>query len=418
MTSSPRSFHRLALASALLVWSTRAAAREPTAVALYTLACSPREDAALRQALAVELRAIGVEPHWGATDAAGAPARFTLRAECDAENDNVALRLWSSEPEPRETRSPRRVSPNVEEVTNAEVPVGPGSTRPSPAQRGRGEPGPSSGHEALVLARTVALRDVAAPARARTLALVISEALGPALALGDEPALPEPTLRRPPLAVAHTAAGTDDEATSAPLPERAEPPRARSRRTSAFSRANPYGQLDELYSTSNPYGLGRAFRIGTGALGRMAMRDSSVLLGLELGANGPLSESADWAFEVSHSSSTAWTSELEASWWSSAIGFDWVDVKSIGLALGPRLSFGHLSISDLDPYDPSTERTLVTQLGFRGKLDFPVGERLSVQMTLSGHRTVGVYALTSYTGLDQDLNGWVFSWGLGLGLEP
>jgi C-terminal processing protease CtpA/Prc len=39
-----------------------------------------------------------------------------------------------------ETRSPRRVSPNVEEVTNADMPIWPGSTRPSPAQRGRGNP--------------------------------------------------------------------------------------------------------------------------------------------------------------------------------------------------------------------------------------------------------------------------------------
>jgi glycolate oxidase len=48
-----------------------------------------------------------------------------------------------------ETRSPRRVSPNVEEVPSAECPIGPGSTRPSPAQRGRGEPGTNLGHEVL-----------------------------------------------------------------------------------------------------------------------------------------------------------------------------------------------------------------------------------------------------------------------------
>jgi hypothetical protein len=54
-----------------------------------------------------------------------------------------------------ETRSPRRLlpnteAPNVDEVPNAECPIGPGSTRPSPAQRGRGEPGTNLGHEVLV----------------------------------------------------------------------------------------------------------------------------------------------------------------------------------------------------------------------------------------------------------------------------
>jgi thiol-disulfide isomerase/thioredoxin len=48
-----------------------------------------------------------------------------------------------------ETRNPRRVSPNVEEVPNAEMPIWPGSPRPSPAQRGRGEPGTDLGHDAL-----------------------------------------------------------------------------------------------------------------------------------------------------------------------------------------------------------------------------------------------------------------------------
>jgi predicted metal-binding protein len=48
-----------------------------------------------------------------------------------------------------ETRSPRRVSPNVEEIPNADMPIWPGSTRPSPAQRGRGEPGTDLGHEVL-----------------------------------------------------------------------------------------------------------------------------------------------------------------------------------------------------------------------------------------------------------------------------
>jgi transcriptional regulator with GAF, ATPase, and Fis domain len=47
-----------------------------------------------------------------------------------------------------ETRSPLRVSPDVEEAPSAECPIVPGSTRPHSAA-GRGEPGTNLGHEAL-----------------------------------------------------------------------------------------------------------------------------------------------------------------------------------------------------------------------------------------------------------------------------
>ena len=49
-----------------------------------------------------------------------------------------------------ETRSLRRVSPNVEQIPSAECPIGPGSTRPSSAA-GCGEPGTNLGHEVPAL---------------------------------------------------------------------------------------------------------------------------------------------------------------------------------------------------------------------------------------------------------------------------
>jgi bifunctional non-homologous end joining protein LigD len=49
----------------------------------------------------------------------------------------------------------RAESPNVEEVPNAELPIWPGSPCPSPAQRGRGEPGTDWRHEGLVFAGKV-----------------------------------------------------------------------------------------------------------------------------------------------------------------------------------------------------------------------------------------------------------------------
>src|SRR5688500_18446221 len=48
-----------------------------------------------------------------------------------------------------ETRSPRRVSPNIEDVPNARTPSLPVSTRPSLAGDAA-KPGPDFGHEALV----------------------------------------------------------------------------------------------------------------------------------------------------------------------------------------------------------------------------------------------------------------------------
>lgn len=345
MTSSPpRSALSLAFASALgLAWASAAAAQPPAAVMLHTSTCQPEADAALRRALEVELSALHVEPRWASTDAVGAPAPITLSAECDAESASVSLRVWASEPR-------------------------------------------------LVLSRFVALRDVDEPARARTLALVISEALGP------------------------TLASEADDGLDAPAPEAAPAEAPRARRRAALTPIDPYN--DELFTTTNPYGMPHAFRIGTSAVARVAMRDSSVLLGAELALNGPISEHFDAALEASYTGSTTWSSALRGSWWSMAVGADFVHFDAIGLAAGPRLSLGHLSLTRDDSFDPTTERTLVAQLGMRTKFEVPIDDRLSALMTFGVQHTLGVYALTYYTGLDEGLNSWVLSWSLGLGVEP
>jgi hypothetical protein len=338
----PRSRLLLAFANTFgLVWAAPAGAQPPAAVMLHTSTCRPQDDAALRRALEVELQALHIEPRWASTDAVGAPAPITLSAECSADSDSVSLRVWASNPR-------------------------------------------------LVLSRFVALRDVDEPARARTLALVISEALGPTLAIDR-----------------------DDSA------ERAEPPPP-PRRGSGFSRSDPYGDqgANELFTTRNPYGMPHTFRIGAAAQTRLAMRDSSVLLGAEVGASGPIADSVDASFEVSYSGTASGMSALPSSWWSVALGSDFVHFDAIGLAAGPRLSFGHLSITRNDSGGPTTERTLVAQLGLRSKFEVPVSERVSALLTFAAQHTFGVYALTDYTGLDEGLNGWVISWGLGLGVEP
>jgi hypothetical protein len=143
-----------------------------------------------------------------------------------------------------------------------------------------------------------------------------------------------------------------------------------------------------------------------------------MLLGMELAASGPLSNGADWAMEMTYSGSARWMAEQDVTGWNAAFGADFVHVDVLRLALGPRLGFGYLGISSADPVDPRTERTLVTQLGARMELEAPIAERIVLQLTAGAQRTLGVYALGSYTGLDQALNGFVLSWGAGLGFEP
>jgi predicted metal-binding protein len=55
----------------------------------------------------------------------------------------------SSEPHPSVGAEPQSEPDLVEEIPNADMPTWPGSTRPSPAQPGRGEPGTDLGHEVL-----------------------------------------------------------------------------------------------------------------------------------------------------------------------------------------------------------------------------------------------------------------------------
>lgn len=371
MTSSPHRPRLLpAFASAFgLAWAVPAAAEPPAAVLLHTSTCGPEQDAKLRRALEVELEALQVEPRWASTDAVGAPPPITLSAECDLGSGSVSLRVWASTPR-------------------------------------------------LVLSRFVALRDVEEPARARTLALVISEALGPTLASSRDTGSSEPSAGAP----AEAASEPADAPVLAPpaAPSQAAPSRARSRRRPALYRINPYGAGDsgELFTTTNPYGTGRTLRVGTAAQARLSLRDSSVLLGGEMGMSGPATDDLDATFELSFAGSTSALSARDATWLSTAFGIDFVRGDTIGFAIGPRLTLGYLGISDVVELEPTTERTLVTQLGLRSKFEVPIDGGLSALLTFGAHHTLGVYALTYYTGLDEGLNGWVISWSLGLGVEP
>jgi outer membrane protein assembly factor BamB len=122
---------------------------------------------------AAALRAIVGARAGGCTPAPGAEPAFTVMATSDEliaarlDRPSKDARIWRAAldegpAQPAltpglvgETRcyltEPRRVSPDVEEGPSAECPIGSGSTCPSPAQRGRGEPGTNLGHEVLVV---------------------------------------------------------------------------------------------------------------------------------------------------------------------------------------------------------------------------------------------------------------------------
>jgi hypothetical protein len=323
-------------------------AAEPSVVVQPSSTCSAAYvDGALQHALEVELAATPLELVAAADDVAS-PPRLTLSAEC--EEEAVSLRVWSSVPR-------------------------------------------------LVVARTVALTDVPEAARARTLALIVREALAPVRADASSSSAPS-----------SSALSSEGEL------EPSTPRRSRRMPSALLTRDNPYdaglAPLDPSESSFDP----RPIRIGAAAQGRLFLDDDNLLLALEVGASGPLSQTLDWGIEASHIDGkiSSVVSALDVDWWNASMGIDFVLARSMLFAIGPRFSLGSLTISD-DPTD--REHTLVTQLGARTKLDLPLGQQASVQMTTAIQHRLGVLALEAdYSGFDRALDGWLLSWGLGLAM--
>jgi hypothetical protein len=317
-------------------------AAEPSVVVQPSSTCSAAyADGALQHALEVELAATPLERVAAAEDVAS--PRLTLSAEC--EEEAVSLRVWSSVPR-------------------------------------------------LVVARTVALTDVPEAARARTLALIVREALAPVRA--DAPS-----------SSASSSEGELEPST----------PRRSSRMPAALlTRDNPYDAGLAPLDPSEASFDARPIRIGAAAQGRLFLDDDNMLLALEVGASGPLSQTLDFGIEASHIDGkiSSVVSALDVDWWNASMGIDFVLARSILFAIGPRFSLGSLTISD-DSTD--REHTLVTQLGARTKLDLPLSQQASVQMTTAIQHRLGVLALEAdYSGFDRALDGWLLSWGLGLAM--
>jgi hypothetical protein len=283
-----------------------------------------------------------------------------------------------------------------------------------------------SADEELLLQRAVPLREVAAPARARTLALVITDALRPLLA--ENTALPSAGA----LAAGSSYATERSHAAQGSLAVEGPSPFEASRggsqvdylaSESAFlADREPRAALgvEPLFQTDDPYREPLRLRVGAAARARLITQHSNLLLGFELNAHGALTRQCAWAVEVSYSAADTWAAgELSMSWWNAAVGWDLVAPGTFSFSLGPRVSVGYVSAKPTG--DPSygvesPQDTALGMLGVRASFSTRLSEMAALDMLLEAHH------ILPDPGRHSDelaaLNGWVLGWGMGVALQP
>lgn len=203
--------------------------------------------------------------------------------------------------------------------------------------------------------RSVALDDVPASARARTLAITIAESVREAL---DRPkALPA----RPPEAAA------------------------------AIADARPETTDTEQVSASADRGV--ATRVGAAAHGRFAFEASAPFIGLELNLRTPLSGPIALAFEGSYAASSdtkridGFRFGFDIDHMSLAIGADFVVGERPSLSVGPRLALARLDITSRSLFGIGstvglTSASLIGGAGLRGAASLPLGDVVSLDASL------------------------------------
>ncbi len=321
------------------------AASGVVSIGLPSCAAAPFDTKQLLQVLAVELTPHQLRPEVQADVTAFTSARVELGvATCAPSNDRVTLQIWD-------------------------------------VQR------------KLFVQRSVSLRAVASSARARTLALVITDALHP-------PSLPlEPDV--PP------AVPTESEvhAASAALATPADEP-----------------ERDPLFETSDPYSTARRLRVGATVHARFANHRQNALLGLEANAHGPLWTGVEWAIEGSYSEGEMMSS-LEMAWLNGALGMDIVTSGKPSFGIGPRVSFAHVSsqvaegLGLVEPF----QSVFLTLLGARASSSGRVGESSLLEVMLEAAHTVSTVPVSEVSPGDGTLpfpaQGWIVTFGLGLAFQ-
>lgn len=274
MTDRRRSFQVLLCGALSFVGAATAGAEEPQEVWVELPDCAqpPYDADQLSSSLALELSPYRLQAHVRADAPAGGTHLRLLLASCDAETDSLLLR-WQTPGSP-----PRR--------------------------------------------RQLSLQDVPWPARARTLALLISEVLRPSRWQESEalstPA-PAPTLSRPALSLAPVTA---DPFSDSGLPQRAD----------------PYPVPYHVYVAGDLHG-------------HWVPRVDVLLYGIELGLHGRMLGPTEWSLEASYASGLSSRRELSAGgsdleWWSAAVGVDYNLAPARQLQIGPRLSVARMGGSN------------------------------------------------------------------------
>ncbi|HKO90671.1 MAG TPA: hypothetical protein VJU61_05940, partial [Polyangiaceae bacterium] len=234
-------------------------------------------------------------------------------------------------------------------------------------------------------------------ARARTVALLITDALRP-------PRLPEAT--------APSAAERELESNPfGPAPS-AGP---------TVARAGPPVHDDALLETGDPYPqdpASSALLIGVGLHARLITRDGNLLLGFELSARGPLLGVTEWAVEGSYSEGDTWTplQELELNWWNGAVGVDFIAADSPRFSLGPRLAVARVAGETSEAVSfglDGEQRALVMTLGARANLSARLWRSAAISATLEISHSLYETPLTEQ-GEYLPWYGWALTWGVGV----
>jgi len=260
--------------------------------------------------------------------------------------------------------------------------------------------------------RELPLRDVPRAARARTLALVIAEALRPSHWAGEtdaqSPAPDQPDTGSAPDLPSLAPGMADPLRADAPH----EPPTPAFPGRSAGTQALPEDD-DRLFQTEDPYPWPNRFRLGFDAQALLETRHNNLLIGFGLSAHGALFRRSQWALELSYFGGDVGTPEggvLNLHWWTGAAGLDFPLTGSPRLQFGPRFALSRLGDSD------ASTSVLLTTCGGRASLS----AKFTAQMALNVHLEVdrSLQVLTSTPGRDSlPWYGWMLTWGAGLSFD-
>ncbi len=238
----------------------------------------------------------------------------------------------------------------------------------------------------------VSLGEVAQAARARTLALVIAEALR---GHGAANAGREPEIATPRPALVHA-----------------------SERGQRLDADEPADGIDALYATSDPYSSAPVIDVGALLQARSLPQDAGMLLGAGLDAHVQLWHSFRAALELSYATGRRSQFDgVQVDWWSAATGIDIALTQVPAFRLGWRAALARVLL--LSAGDQRVLDTLVASAGVRVGLGLPVGDRASLECFAEGMHTLNGLAAPWDPAFDSaGVRGWVVSWGLGLALQP